>query len=679
MFPTVTAGTRPRRYRRDVDVLGRQGTAQYCRTVSLPRFRRKADALLVATDTAVGAVVAVVAFALRFQGEALPSAYLDSYYWLSGVTVVAWIVAGRSFGLYRRNALRPGTRLIEPAFESALATGVIAVLVNSLALGGEASRAWIALVTLGLLLAGVGARELLRRARRALVPLGIALERYAILGTDADARRLHADLTRASGAPFTITELLPAELTPEEIASRALATNLDGILIPAGHEPRNVGRLAGALSGAGVEVFLAPALTDLDLRVTSLASFHGVPLLRVAGASPRRRAVRQPPHRDLRRGVAILGTRGIPASYGGFETFAEELAPRLVDQSVPVTVYCRRQYASGADTWQGVRLITLPTVATKYLDTVTHTTLSVLHLIISRGPRDVILCNAANAPLLLLLRLVGRRTILNVDGLEWRRGKWGVAGRAWYRIGEWFSVRFASVLVTDAEEVRTYYRVRHETDSIMIPYGAEPLHRGLPLPPTLPIEPDRYFLYVSRWEPENNPTVVAAAHTASGLDLPLVMLGQPSYDARIDHAVRAVAVPATILPGAIYGSGYKALQANALAYVHATEVGGTHPALIEALGAGNLCLVLDTPENRGVAGAVGWLFADGAMLTDCLRRAAALTVEELNGWRARSAAYAAERYSWAAVAASYLVLLRNAEPTEQAPLVVPPPTADRPN
>jgi glycosyltransferase involved in cell wall biosynthesis len=414
------------------------------------------------------------------------------------------------------------------------------------------------------------------------------------------------------------------------------------------------------LSGAGVDVLLAPGIGDLDMRVASFAMLHGVPLLRAAGMSPRRRAVRSRSTHATRRGVAILGTRGIPGSYGGFETFAERLALHLVNAGIPVTVYCRRHYMTEQSPWRGVRLVSLPTIKNKYLDTVVHTLLSTLHLVFRSRIRDVILCNAANAPALPVLRASGRRVVMNVDGLEWRRGKWGVVGRAWYRMGEWLSVRFASVLVTDADEVRTYYRVRHDTDSVMVPYGADLLPRTLPLPrldAAVPLERERFVLYVSRWEPENNPQLVVEGHRDSGVRMPLVMLGKATYDDALERSVRSAAAPNAVLPGPVYGEGYRALQAGARCYVHATEVGGTHPALIEALGAGNLCLVLDTPENREVAGAVAWLFADRAGLAELLRRVETLSDAELASWQQRSRQFAADQYSWSAVGDRYLDLL----------------------
>jgi len=622
------------------------------------RLRRRADLLLVITDASSALLVAAFAYRLRFEGVTLPAGYSSRY---QGVTVgllVAWPVAARAAGLFRRAALRPGGSNVEPAVEGALAIGLALLVVNAVGLHSDISRAWIGLVVLGLLLAGVATRGLLRRARRALVPLGIGLERYAVVGEGLAARRLHGDLTRAPGAPYDVVATLPADLAPEDLAARARQLRLDGLVLPLDADPRAAGRLATALAGSGVDILLAPGLGQLDLRVASIAVLHGVPLLRAAGLTPRRRAVRARRERSLCHGVAILGTRGIPANYGGFETFAERLALHLVGAGIPTTVYGRSHYATAGAAWRGVRLVTLPTVRSKYLDTVVHTGLSALHLVLTTRTRDVVLCNAANAPVLLLLRLFRCRVVLNVDGLEWRRSKWGVAGRSWYRMGEWLSVRLASVLVTDAEEVRTYYRVRHDSDSVMIPYGADLLVRDTgELPVDVPR--DGFVLYVSRWESENNPLLVARAHADAQVALPLVMLGSATYDDGLDAAVRAAAAPTAYLPGAVFGAGYRALQASALCYVHATEVGGTHPALIEAMGAGNLCLVLDTPENREVATPAGALFfGDEDELRRLLRSLAAMARADVDERRLLARSHAESTYSWEAVGVAYLRLLR---------------------
>ncbi|HWC33195.1 MAG TPA: DUF1972 domain-containing protein [Mycobacteriales bacterium] len=620
------------------------------------KLRRRSDLLLAAVDIGVGLLSGYLAYTLRFGQRAVPDYYLVRYEAMTVALAVGLVMVGRASGMYRRAALRLGESNVEQALEAALALGLAVFIVNELVLHAALSRSWIGLMTLAVLLFSLATRSLIRRSRRMLVPFGIGLERYVLVGDDAAGRRLLGDLTRAPGAPFVIVDVLPRDLPPDKLVDRARRLRVDGLILPADTDPLATGRLAGALSGAGIDVLIAPGLLGLELRVASVAMLHGTPLLRATGMAPSRKAVRSAP-RAPARGIAILGTRGIPANYGGFETFAEQLASRLVERGVPVTVYCRRSYATAGAEWRGIRLVTLPTISSKYLDTVVHTFLSVLHLVTRTRIRDVILCNAANAPTLPLLRASRRRVVMNVDGLEWRRGKWGIAGRAWYRLGEWLSVRWAGVLVTDAEEVRTYYRVRHDADSVMIPYGADLISRGADLPPDLAVKPDGYILYVSRWERENNPVLVARAHAAAGSRRALVMLGEATYDSRLDDEVRAAAAPNAILPGPVFGDGYRALQSNARCYVHATEVGGTHPALIEAMGAGNLCLVLDTPENREVAGPNAWYFADEAELTALIRRVDRVPGRDLAELRALSRRRAREHFSWDAVASDYLALL----------------------
>jgi glycosyltransferase involved in cell wall biosynthesis len=619
-------------------------------------FRRRTDFFLAFVDIGLGLLAGLVAYSLRFGGVSVPGYFVVRYQAMTVGLAVGTVFAARAAGLYRRGVLRLGESNVEGAVEAALAVGLAVFLVNQFGLSGALSRSWIGLVTLALLLFLIASRSVLRRSRRLLVPFGLGQERYAVVGDDEAGRRLRDDLTRAPGAPFTVVTLLSRDLSANELLSQARELRLDGLILTADTDPVTAGQLAGAVSGEGVDVLLAPGLMGLEMRVASVAMLHGVPLLRATGLAPSRRAIRARAHKR-RHGVAILGTRGIPANYGGFETFAERLALYLVAQGIPVTVYCRRHHATEGKEWKGVRLVTLPTIATKYLDTVVHTFLSTVHLVTRTRIRDVVLCNAANAPALPLLRVTGRRVVMNVDGLEWRRGKWGIAGRAWYRLGEWLSVRLSSVLVTDAEEVRTYYRVRHDTDSVMVPYGADPLQRGVALPSEFGVTPDHYVLYVARWERENNPLLVARAHAASHGTTSLVMLGHAVYDTGLEQQVRAAAAPNASLPGSVFGPPYVALQSNARCYVHATEVGGTHPALIEAMGAGNLCLVLDTPENREVAGPDAWYFADEGGLTRLLDDVDRLDEDRLAALREATGRRAAELFSWDRVGDTYLELL----------------------
>jgi len=310
--------------------------------------------------------------------------------------------------------------------------------------------------------------------------------------------------------------------------------------------------------------------------------------------------------------IAIAGTRGVPAAYGGFETFAEQLGKRLVERGHQVTVYGRSHVVpNGMREHLGMRLRVLPTIRHKYLDTVAHTALSVLDTLPRRF--DVVLiCNNANSPFALVPRLTGARVVLNIDGLEWQRGKWGLAGRTYYRFCAWLSPRLPIVLVSDARVIARYYRERYGRPTVYVPYGSDPTR--VPAGETLAslgLEPGRYILYVSRFEPENNAHVVLGAYARAGgagaLKMPLVLVGDAPYatDYKRSLTESAEATPGVMMPGYVFGAGYGELQSNCALYVQATEVGGTHPALVEAMGRGACILANDVPEHREVLGDAG--------------------------------------------------------------------------
>ena len=351
--------------------------------------------------------------------------------------------------------------------------------------------------------------------------------------------------------------------------------------------------------------------------------------------------------------LAILGTRGIPAGYGGFETFAEELACRLVERGWQVAVYCRSEYAERL--YRGVELRYLPTVRHKYFDTVAHTFFSTLHLLFHRA--DVALyCNGANAIFTWIPRLFGMSTALNVDGLERKRRKWNRIARGWYLLSERLATFCPAEVITDALQIAEYYRERYGKRTTFIPYGAEtgPVATTAALD-RLGLEPGRYFLYVSRMEPENNALMVRQAFEQVETDFRLALVGDAPYAQDYIVQVRDTRDARVVLPGAIYGQGYKELQSHCFAYIHATEVGGTHPALIEAMGRGALVLYLDTPENAEVASGAGIPFSGD--LAAKLRLALEMPEEERERLRRFAAQRATERYSWDAVTSAYEKLL----------------------
>lgn len=352
--------------------------------------------------------------------------------------------------------------------------------------------------------------------------------------------------------------------------------------------------------------------------------------------------------------IALLGTRGIPANYGGFETFAEELSTRLVSRGHQVTVYCREGHSEPF--YRGVRLQYLPTIRHKYFDTIAHTAASTWHLLRHR-PDVALYCNGANAIFTLWPRLVGVPVALNVDGIERKRKKWNRAARGWYLMSEWLSKFCPTVVVTDALTIQEYYRERYRKESVFIPYGAElGKVRSAGVLATLGLEAGRYFLYVSRLEPENHALEVRQAFEQVVTPMKLALVGDAPYAAEYIRQVRDTADPRIVMPGAIYGVGYRELGSHCFAYVHATEVGGTHPALIEAMGRGALVLYRNTPENAEVTGNCGIPFEPGE-LAAALRRTLAMPESERERLRQAAIARVRAHYSWDAVTTAYEKLL----------------------
>jgi glycosyltransferase involved in cell wall biosynthesis len=358
--------------------------------------------------------------------------------------------------------------------------------------------------------------------------------------------------------------------------------------------------------------------------------------------------------------LAILGTRGIPARYGGFETLAEELSARLASRGHDVTVYTRARYAvPGVDRWRGARVRVLPTVPTKYLDTVVHGAIAAVDSALERYDA-VLVCNAINAATSWIPRISGKtRVVLNVDGLERNRRKWSAAGRGAYRISERLSTIVPDVVVSDARVIQEYYRQRYGFDTVFIPYGGDlPEPAGTEALARLGLTPEKYVLYVSRLEPENNALEVVQAYRQVPGQTPLVVVGDAPYAPKYIASVRAAADPRVVFAGAIYGDGYRELLSHAAVYIQATEIGGTHPALVEALGYGRVVCYHRSPENEEVASGAG--FAFDVRQPESLAR---LLVEVLDDpgrqsvWKERARARVKERYRWDDVADRYEAVL----------------------
>ena len=345
--------------------------------------------------------------------------------------------------------------------------------------------------------------------------------------------------------------------------------------------------------------------------------------------------------------IAILGTRGIPANYGGFETFAEHLSTRLVARGHEVTVYCRAHYTSPRQIeFQGVRLKVLPTIRHKYFDTIVHSFLSAVHAVPGRYDAALI-CNAANAPFAPILRLTGTPVAINVDGLEHKRKKWNWIARGYYRLAERLATILPTETITDARVIQDYYRARYGVESTMIAYGAEVERRPDPLVRRWRVEPNRYVLYVSRLEPENNAQMVIEAFKRVRTAHKLLVVGDAPYAREYinDLKARARRDRRIVFTGFVFGRDYRALQQNAYCYIHATEVGGTHPALLEAMGFGNCVLALAAPENIEAVGDAGIVYSDEKDLAEKLQRVLR-DGSLVHTYRNRAQARVKEMYDW---------------------------------
>jgi glycosyltransferase involved in cell wall biosynthesis len=362
--------------------------------------------------------------------------------------------------------------------------------------------------------------------------------------------------------------------------------------------------------------------------------------------------------------IAILGTRGIPASYSGFETAVEQLTARLTERGHEVTVYCRPHVVDRKLTrYKGAELVHLRTVQNKYLDTFVHTLISAVHAARVTKPDVALFFIAGNSPLCLITRWASIPAVINVDGLDSDRRKWPAAAKAYLRFAERTAPRWADRAITDSHAVADIFERRYGQRIGVVPYGVEdPGHDGTQTLEQLGLEPRKYILFVGRLEPENNPHLLVEAfsripaETARGMKLAIVG-GAPYADDYIRQVWRT-ADPRVVFPGYVFGRGYWELQRHAYVFCAPTEVGGTHPVILEAMAAGNCVLVNDHRPNAETVGDAGIYFSGSGGVADlAVQLERVLTDPELVAAYRERALERAQQYSWDAVTDQYEALL----------------------
>ena len=309
--------------------------------------------------------------------------------------------------------------------------------------------------------------------------------------------------------------------------------------------------------------------------------------------------------------LAILGARGIPARYSGYDTLAEALALGLNKSGAArVTIYCRSSYyRSKPSTVHGAHLIYLPAPRLKALESLLHSFLSTMHVLFRKV--DVIyFLDPANAPFTLLLRLCGKRVIIHTNGLGWKRRKWGVLAQRYYKFVERVCAKTANALITDNPAMKEYYIKHYNTDSVYIPYGAKH-HAGTNgiVYDEIDIFPKKYLLVVARLEPENNIDLIINEYTQSKLSMPLVIVGDSPYSPGYLRMLDEYSDSRVKFVGRINDqTKLNSLYKGAYLYIHGHEVGGTNPSLLRAMDAGTAPLVIDVPFNNEVIGGYGFVF-----------------------------------------------------------------------
>jgi glycosyltransferase involved in cell wall biosynthesis len=357
--------------------------------------------------------------------------------------------------------------------------------------------------------------------------------------------------------------------------------------------------------------------------------------------------------------VALVGTRGVPARYGGFETCVEEVGRRLADRGHDVVVYCRTLPGDSAPPpfeHLGMRLVHLPAARKRSLETLSHSGLSVAHLLRHRTDAAVVF-NAANSPLLPLLRAARIPVATHVDGLEWKRAKWGPAGQRYYRVAESLAVRWSDALIADAQGIAAYYRREFDADTELISYGAPLVSSHGDRLSELDLDPRGYHLVVARFEPENHVDVLVDGYRRSGARLPLVVVGAAPYADAYTARVHGLADDRVRFLGSVWDQELlDQLYANAMTYLHGHSVGGTNPSLLRALGAGAATIAYDVDFNREVLADSGRYFTTADEVARLLMAAEADPTATARSGRA--ARILARRYDWDDVATCYEELLQ---------------------
>lgn len=358
----------------------------------------------------------------------------------------------------------------------------------------------------------------------------------------------------------------------------------------------------------------------------------------------------------MKKQLLILGTRGVPAQHGGFETFAEKLSLYLISKDWNVTVYCQEEGINPVyeSVWQGVRRVHIPVKQTGSIGTIIFDLKATLQSLSENG---LLLTLGYNTAIFNMLnRLKGQFNLINMDGIEWRRDKWSTIAKIWFWLNERSGCLIGNHLVADHPEIMNHLSTRVTTNKItMIPYGADNIqHADIKILSCFGLNEGGFSTIIARPEPENSILEMVRAFTRRCRDHKLVILGKFQVDSNSYHrSVIAAGNDEVLFPGAIYDPKVvQALRFYSRLYLHGHQVGGTNPSLVESLGASNAVIAHDNRFNRWVAGPGAAYFKSEA---DCAELFDNLLVDNnrIQQMRAASRKRFSEQFTWLRVLAEY--------------------------
>jgi glycosyltransferase involved in cell wall biosynthesis len=365
-------------------------------------------------------------------------------------------------------------------------------------------------------------------------------------------------------------------------------------------------------------------------------------------------------HKGIR--IAIVGSRGYPYVYSGYETFVKELSERLVQKNIRVTVYCHRNlFAPRPKQVNGIDLVYIPTIETKSLSQLIHSFLSMFHAC-THGNDAILAVNAANGPWGIIARLFGKPTCINVDGMEWLRPKWKGLGARYFRFSAWLATKWYDRIITDAEEMRNVYLREFKSESTVIAYGAMPRYSQRPdLVADLGLKTQDYYLIVGRLIPDNNADLLVEGYLAANSGKKLVIVGDVPYKDKYADRLKSQASSNIIFLGYVINSEILAeLYHHCFAYLHGHEFGGTNPTMLKAMAYGTAILALDTPFNREMLGdgSYGLFFSKTAI--SIAEKMQLIEHQEalLEPLRDNSRNGLTAKYDWDHITDSYIALLK---------------------